>query len=400
MFGRKRSGGNKVRDATGKTSVGFLLSPDAYDTLCVSGYVPLSKCPEVISAVNKVAALIGSMTIHLMENTDGGDVRLKNALSRQVDITPNRCMTRMTLMSWIVRTLMLEGNGNAVVWPRTERGYLGDLVPIPAERVGFVRATSGFGYSVMVDGQLHDPDDLLHFVLNPDPSNPWKGTGYRVALKDVVTNLAQASKTKKGFMSSKWKPSLVVRVESAAEELASESGRDELLRQYMENSEDGKPWILPAEMFDVHEVKPLSLNDLAINDTVKLDKQTVAAILGVPAWVVGAGTFNRDEWNAFISTHILPVVKGLEQELTRKLLVSERMFFRMNPWSLYAYDVTTLAKVGGDLYVRGVMTGNEVRDWVGKGPKKGLDDLVILENYIPLDKIGDQLKLAQGGDKT
>lgn len=389
-----------MRDATGKSSVGFLLSKDAYDTLCVSGYVPLSKNAEVIAAVNKVSSLIGSMTIHLMENTDEGDVRIKNALSRQVDITPNRCMTRMSLMSWIIRTLMLEGNGNAVVWPQTERGYLGDLVPIPAERVGFVPAPAGFGYTVMIDGRPHDPADLLHFVLNPDPSSPWMGTGYRVALKDVVTNLAQAAKTKRGFMSSKWKPSLVVRVESNAEELASEKGRNKLLKQYMENSEDGKPWLLPGEMFDVHEVKPLSLNDLAINETVKLDKQTVAAILDVPAWVVGAGPFDRDEWTAFISTHILPIVRGMEQELTRKLLISERMFFRMNPWSLYAYDVSTLAKVGCDMYVRGIMTGNEVRDWVGKGPKNGLDELVILENYIPLDKIGDQLKLDQGGDKT
>lgn len=402
MSKRKRRG-NATRDATGPSGsqIAWLLSDDGHNSLAVPGYTRLSENPEVLMAVNKLAGLIGSMTIHLMANSDGGDVRIKNALSRKIDISPNRYMTRMTLISCIIRTLLLDGSGNAVVIPRTERGLLGDLEPVPSSRVSFVSA-SGFGYRIRMDGKEYDPDNLLHFVLNPDPEYPWKGTGYRVALRDVAANLKQAAVTKKGFMESKWKPSIIVRVDSWADELSTEEGRDRLLSKYVANSDAGKPWLIPSDGFSVEQIRPLSLNDLAINDSITLDKQTVAAILGVPPYVVGAGAFNRDEWNAFINNTVLPIVRGLEQELTRKLLISEDMFFRMNPWALYSYDLASLADIGSNLYVRGIMTGNEVRDWIMQGPKDGLDELVILENFIPAGMIGNQLKLNQsteGGDK-
>lgn len=391
MSKKRKKRGNQIRDASGSTA--WLLTDAAYDTLCIPGYTWLSKNPEVLMAVNKLASLIGSMTIHLMANSENGDIRVKNALSRKLDIEPNRYMTRMTLMSWIVRTLLLYGDGNAVVLPKTSRGYLEDLVPIPPSRVS-IQPDGGYGYRIFIDGQEHDPGQLLHFVLSPDPDHPWRGAGLRVALKDVVETLKQATATKKGFMADKWKPSVIVRVDSWAEELRTAEGRENYMRGFS-TGEPGKPILIPADGMSIEQVKPLTLNDLAISDSVNLDKRTVAATIGVPPYVVGVGAFNREEWNSFINTTVLPLVKGIEQELTRKLLISDDMFIRMNPWALYAYDVQNLASIGSELYVRGIMDGNEVRDWIGQGPRAGLDELVILENFIPASMIGDQLKLDQ-----
>ena len=373
----------------------FLCTAEAYDTLCCIGYTKLSQNPEVMAGVNKIADLISSMTIHLMGNTDAGDVRIRNELSRKIDINPNRYMTRKTFMAAIVRCLLLEGDGNAVVMPMFREGLIDDLVIMRPDSYEFIPCE--YGYNVQVGEVQFNPDELIHFVINPEPNFPWKGTGYRTTLKDVANSLKQAAATKKGFMESKWKPSMVVKVDGLTEEFSSKAGRKKLLEQYIESSEAGEPWMIPAEQFEIQEIRPLSLNDIAIADSIKLDKKTVASMLDVPSFVLGEGSFNSDEWNNFINTRIKTLCNAIEQEYTKKLLLSPDWYFRFNIRSLYAYDIEKLSRVGNDSYTRGIMKGNEVRDWIGLAPLEGLDELVILENYIPQGMIGDQKKLNGGG---
>ncbi len=335
------------------------------------------------------------MTIHLMENKENGDVRVKNELSRKIDIDPNRNMTRMNFVVWIIRTMMIEGDGNAVVYPETRRGILKNLQPIPPAMAAFI-PDGLWNYKVSINGDLYDSDDILHFVLNPGSYYPWKGEGYRIALSDVAQTLKQGTETQKGFMESKWKPSLIVKVDALTEEFAGKEGRRKLLDEYVNTGRAGEPWLIPAEQFSIEQVKPLTLSDLALSEMIQLDKKTVAGILGIPAFVLGVGEFKRDEWNNFISSRIMPLAKNIEQELTRKLLLNPDWFFRFNSRSLYNYDIRDLAEVADSQYERGIMTGNEARDWIGMSPREGLDELRILENYIPLSKVGDQSKLNGG----
>lgn len=367
--------------------------------ICCSGYTSLDKCPEIVTACTKIAQLISTMTIHLMANTENGDVRVSNELSRKIDIEPSPYMTRKQWTESVVMNLLLYGSGNSIVLPHTSDGFLGSLEVVSPSRVVLLSNTADRSYYVSIDGIQYSPDEVLHFVHNPDQYYPWKGKGFTVYLRDVANNLKQAAATEKGFMESKWKPSVIVKVDALTEEFSSKSGRKKLLESYVESAEVGEPWLIPAEQFSVEQIRPLSLADLAISDVVKLDKATVAAVLGVPAFLLGVGNYNQKEWEMFINTTVLSIVTELQQEMTKKLITSPKMYLRFNYWSLLNWDIKTISDVllaGSD---RGFISGNEYRDRIGFEPREGLDELRVLENYIPYSMSGQQKKLIQDGEE-
>lgn len=382
---------NPFRKRSGK--VGIVIQREDGD-LCVPGYTSLDQNPEIRAACQTIASLVAMMTIHLMNHTDQGDIRITNELSRKIDIEPERYMTRKTWMEAIVMNLLLYGKGNSIVIPHTKRGYLDRLEPISAGRVSFV--TNGYSdYRVTIDGKTYKPDDLLHFTYNTDKTYLWKGQGVTVTLSEIAHNLKQAEATKKGFLESKWKPSVIIKVDSGDELFNSKDKRNKVLDDYIAQEDAGMPWIVPADMFEIETIKPLTLADLAISDSVEVDKRTIAAVIGVPPFVVGVGDYDREAWNSFIQTKVASIAQGIAQEMTRKLILNPEWYLRFNTLSLFDWDIEKISTVylaGSD---RGYVDGNEWRDRLGMSPREGLDELRVLENYIPVDMSGQQKKLIQ-----
>ena len=391
-----------------------LIGPSGEEfTFACGSYKSIDKNADIMTACRVIAETISMMTIHLMANPSNGDQRIINELSRKIDIEPNRYMTRKTFMEALVMNLFLYGKGNAVVRPVTRDGYLEDLeiiqpdrvtftdgadrrsYTINIDRVQFIDNAQRNGYTITIDGAPYNPDELLHFTLNPDQLRPWMGKGLQASLKDVADSLKQANATKNGLLKSP-KPSVVVKVDALVDEFAGPEGRAKLQREYIDTQEQGQPWILPAEQFSVEQVRPLSISDLAIPQGLELDKRTVASITGVPAFMLGVGSYSAAEWNGFINSRIKTTVLGIQQEMTRKLITSPKMYIRLNSQSLTDWDIQAVANVYLAACDRGVVTGNEVRDKIHLEPREGLDELRILENYIPYDQSGNQKKLTGG----
>ena len=385
-----------IRQRDAPRAVGIVTQTD-WDLLFAGGYVPLFSCPEVAMCVDAIADLVSNMTLRLMRNTDTGDVRVVNGLSRAIDIMPNAYQNRKAFVYNIVSTLLTVGNGNCVVVPRFDAdGNLLSLMPARPSSVMFDDLPDG-GYKIRVGQTVYSPDEVLHFAINPDPERPWIGRGRSVSLSSIVDCINQANATKTALQKSP-APSIVMKVDGLTEDLSTRDGRQKMIDRFVDSNDRGVPWIIPAETMELQQIKPLTVSDLAIKENLELDIKRIAGIYRVPAFMVGVGDFNRDEYDNFITTTVMSIAQVIEQELTRKLLYSPDYHITFNPRSLHSYSITELVSAGKELVDRMAMRRNEWRDWLGLSPDEDMEELLALENYIPADRLGDQKKLKGEGD--
>ena len=367
----------------------WLTGENTENILLPAGFTPVTKNEEVRKCIHKIADLVSSMTIMLMQNGETGDKRLKNALSKKIDVYPNHHMIRKNFIYRIVSDMIT--NGNSVVLPVVKGGLLDNLIIWEARQCSF--RGDDETYEIQYKLQTFKPDEVLHFVLVPDDEFCYRGVGFIPVVKDAIANIVQANATKTGFLQSKWRPSLIIKVESDAEGMQIKEEREKILNSYVGDTAAGEPWIVPASEIDVKEIKPLSLQDLAIQDGLQLDKRAVAAAFGVPAYMLGVGTFSKDEYNNFISSVIMPIAKVIEQELSKKITYAPDWYFKFNPKTLYQYDLAELTTHVKEMVNAGMVNRNEGRNYFDLSPVEGLDEFVVLENYIPLDQVGNQNKL-------
>jgi HK97 family phage portal protein len=287
--------------------------------------------------------------------------------------------------------------GEAVVIPQTSGTLIADLIPAPDANL--YRPPNSQTYFAQYKGNDFEAGNILHFKLRPDPLQPWRGIGPQAQLDQVVKSIVQSAETKTAYMSSEYKPPIVIAVDSDSP-MSDENERSSFIDSYLKRRDKSEPLIIPANLMKIEQVKPLSLTDLAIKDGVELDKKTVASVLDIPGFLLGVGSFNKDEYNTWISRRLMSICRAIEQELTKKLLFSEERYFRFNARSLYSYSLQELSQIALNMRNAGLMSGNEGRNWLDLPPIDGLDELVILENYVPADRLGDQKKLTQGGDRN
>jgi len=364
-------------------------------SLCGDEYKPLNKQAEVVKIVRIIADTVSNIPIMLLQSTEEqGKERVENGLSRKIDIEPHKDLTRKQFIFKIVEQMILTGN--SIVVPEYSKnendGYIQNLNIL---NDGNVRID---GKNIIYKNRVYKNDKVLNFILYPGDDNYLKGKGYVDEIKDIAMSLKTANDTKNSFLNNKYKPSVVISLAGDSEELQDEETRNKILNSYIGNSKAGVPWLIPADEMDVKTIMPLTLKDLAIIDGIKLDITRLASVLGVPKYMLGIGEFNKDEYNNFINTTILNITTIIEQELTKQLLYSNDLYFKFNIKKIMHHSLADKIAMSTELTSAGMLTRNEGRAMFDYSPIKGegMDEIVVLENYIPISKSGKQGKLKGG----
>lgn len=367
------------------------------DEILPTGYVSIDNNEVVMRCIHKVADIVSNMTLMLMENGENGDIRIYDKLSQKIDIHPYKDMTRKQWLYSIVSSMMRYGN--SIVLPHVNSdGILEDLEIIPNSQFSLMETSDG--YCIIIRGKRYRPDEVLHFVLVPSSDRPWRGIGYTKMLLNLLRDIAQESATKTSFLKSKWKPSVIISCDTSGNEIQDAELRKKLLESYTKNMEAGEPWMIPAGEISVEKIQPLTLKDLAIQEGLTLDIQSVASAIGIPSYMVGIGSYSKDEYNSFIATTVMSFAQIIQQELTSKLILSDRRYIKCNARSLMQYSLSEKINFVKEMIGGGLLNRNEGRNEFDYSPVdgEGMNDYTVLENYLQVKDLSKQKKLKQGGD--
>lgn len=369
----------KILDKLFKRSKGIRSEPlnyMIYNDFGNSGYYPI----EFERAVETIGSLLGALTLQVWQSKGNTKERLKNAKSYWLDIEPIRGVTRLEWTKKVVRTMYERGVCFVSVETDSAGNQLKILDDALAQTDGTVRC-----YKQNV---VYKATDLLRFSVGTKPALE--------ALKQTNDNLRMAAALKARFLKNSFIPKMVVKVDVDMSALTDENDKRLKVLQNViaRSSESGQPIVFEQGFAEIQELKGRTYDELGLDVALKDEQLKVAAFFGLPAFLVGAGSFDREEYNLFIKTTFMTLVRMFEQQLSR-VFASKDVYVKYNTERLLSIDLSEQMSFVSECLAQGIMTPNEARQKLGLTPStaKGMNDFRILENYVPVSQLGDQAKL-------
>lgn len=348
------------------------------------------KVSAVYACVRLLCGAIGSLPAQIFEKQDGRKrIASDHSYYKALHDQPNPMITSVVFWELVVNHIIMEGDHISLIG-RNRNGDMISLTPLNPDRVDVDEKNGRLVYAVVFDDgsyAVYDQDDIFHV-----PNIGWNGKRGLSTLRSALLNAAggalAADKYSGTFFANDATPRGYIKFDQQLKE-----DQAKIIRNYwFENHQHPDKRHLPAFIPQGGEFKSITMSaeDTQLLETRSFNVADIARIFGVPPHMIGHmekstawGTGLEQQSLGLVIYTLGPIINRIEKEVNRKIIRSDKYFFKFNVDGLLRGDIKSRYEayqiaLGGNQQP-GFMTINEVRELEDREKIDGGDKL-----YKPL----------------
>lgn len=349
----------------------------------------LQESDIVGSIANAIASNVGKLQPQIIRNTENGITTRSGYLSRMLSLRWADELDTYSALYRMASDLVYHSNAFAVIFYNDDFTKITAIRPITATNIRIWEDSSGillFRFTWSYDGKQYTLpyQNVIHIKSRYDKKR-FIGSAPDIQLKNTLELIDTTGEALRSIVRNSSNLKGYLKYNNFIDDAELKTKVKEFQDAYLSVGNSGGIAGLDNSM-EFHEIKQTTPTIPVIQSQFLRDN--VYRYYGVNEKIL-TSSFNEAEWNSFYENVIEPIAIQLSLEFTFKLL-SERergfgnkVIFTAN--RLQYATLQTRMSIGGQLYDRGIITINELRELMYYEPIEGGDVRMISLNYVNTD---------------
>ena len=283
-------------------------------------------------------------------------------------------MTKFMLIKQVVSDVILYGNGYALIEKSTD-GMVVGLTYLPGDQVTIYHNEASGEFYFLYKGMKIEDKDILHFY-----KNTYDGVTGISLLKFANRTIYLANSAEDAaadYFSSGMNINAIIHATAPLTQHQARQAVDSMNTLGLDNtSGTGRIRFLPFDL----KLEPISQNaeEAQLTDTRLFNVSDIARFFNIPPAMLLDNNRNTADINLqFLTQCLAPWIALIEEELDRKLIFDDDLYFDLDEKSLLRTDLKSTAEYYNTLVSGGILTIKEVRDLLGFETLEGTDKLIV-----------------------
>lgn len=310
----------------------------------------------VFACVEMISNALAMMPIAVKSSTTKGKLE-QLQLNR---VFKHNKVTKYTLVKQMVSDMLLYGNGYAYI-ERSTDGIVVGLTYLPGDQVTIYHNEMTNELYYMYKGKKILPKDIVHIYKNS--YDGYCGVSMvKFAHRSIdLANAAEDSAL--DYYGSGMNINGIIHAKTAMTQHQADQAVKSM-QGSLESIGAGKLKFLPFDL--ALETLSQNADDAALVETRTFNVADIARYFNIPVSMLTENNQNAEAINLqFLTQTLTPYITLFEDELNRKLLTSDDLYFDFDDTILLRTDAKSTAEYYGALVEKGIMTRAEVRDALG-----------------------------------